>query len=490
MDDVISMNTSLERVKTESMTEHTSQLRFYNTESLRKDIFEPLEPGLVKLYTCGPTVYDYAHIGNFRAYLFEDVLRRYLKYKGYQVNQVMNITDVEDKIIREANQRGISIFEYVKPYRQAFFEDLDTLNIERADHYPNATDFIPKMVEIIQDLQQKGYTYEKDGSIYYKISNFKDYGRLSGIRPDQVKVGARIDADEYDKEDARDFVLWKAHRENEHAWDTPLGRGRPGWHIECSAMSMYYLGDQLDIHCGGEDNIFPHHENEIAQSEAHTGKKFVNYWLHCRHLLVEGEKMSKSKGNFFTLRDLLAKGFHPMTIRYFIATSHYRTPVNLTMEALHAAHSAWSRIMDFRARVKEWIDKDEAASPSPQVDESLSTMLSRFEKHMDDDLDTPRAVAALFDFIRDSNKLFDQTAIPQAQAQKVLQALDQIDSVFGIVQEEDEGMLDHEIERLIEERQQARKQRDFTTADAIRDQLAAQGILLEDRPDGVRWKRR
>ncbi len=473
------------------MAQTTNNLKFYNTETNKKEPFETIEPGVVRMYTCGPTVYDYAHIGNFRAYLFEDILRRYLKYRGYKVNHVMNITDVEDKIIREAGNRNVSIYDYVQPYSSAFFEDLDTLNIERAEHYPHATDFIPQMVDIVKTLKEKGYTYEKNGSIYYKIMNFENYGRLSGITPDSVKVGARIDSDEYEKDDARDFVLWKAKKEGEHFWETEIGEGRPGWHLECSCMSMYYLGEELDIHCGGEDNIFPHHENEIAQSEAVTGKRFVRYWLHCRHLLVEGEKMSKSKGNFFTLRDLLAKDFHPMAIRFFIISSHYRTPVNLTMEALQGAFSGWQRIMDFYDRLKALSQSD--ANENTQIiqtlDEELKKCVKKFEMYMDDDLDSPRAVAALFDFIREANKILDSQPVPSQQAKTVLSTLKQIDSVLGIIKEE-ESNLDREIEDLIQQRQQARKRKDFATADAIRDRLSQQGIILEDTPEGVRWKKR
>lgn len=470
------------------MTEK-STLHFFNTESKSKEPFISIEEGHARMYTCGPTVYNYAHIGNFRAYLFEDLLRRHLKFKGYRVTQVMNLTDVEDKIIRRSAEEGKSIFDYTQPYINAFFEDLDTLNIERAEHYPRATDHVPEMLEIIKTLQQKGVTYEKEGSIYYRIADFPEYGKLSGIRPDEVKVGARIDADEYEKEDARDFVLWKSHRPGEHKWDTELGEGRPGWHIECSAMAMKYLGRHFDIHTGGEDNIFPHHENEIAQSEGATGEKFVNYWLHCRHLLVDGEKMSKSKGNFYTLRDLIAQGHHPLALRYFIISSHYRSPLNLTQESLQAAHSAWSRILDFRTRVDEIMQKPDSGSDSPEMVNLLQHCLTHFEQHMDDDLDSPRALASFFDFIRDANKLLDHFTISHIQAQKVSDTLQRLDSVLGVMKEED-ALLDIEIERLIQERQDARKQRDFARSDAIRDELAAQGIILEDTRDGVRWKRR
>ncbi|MBN2326762.1 MAG: cysteine--tRNA ligase [Candidatus Omnitrophica bacterium] len=466
-----------------------SGIYFYNTETNRKEEFVSIEPDHVRMYTCGPTVYDFAHIGNYRAYLFEDVLRRYLKYRGYKVTHVMNLTDVEDKIIRKSQEQNCTIFDVTKTYEAAFFEDLDSLCIERAEHYPKATDHVPEMIDLIKKLQEKGMTYEKDGSIYYRVNMFKDYGRLSGNRPETVQAGARIDADEYEKEEATDFVLWKSRKEGEHFWQTELGEGRPGWHIECSAMAMKLLGSHFDIHCGGEDNIFPHHENEIAQSEGATGERYVNYWLHCRHLLVDGEKMSKSKGNFYTLRDLMNKGFHPMAIRFFIVASHYRTPVNLTMEGLHAAHASWSRIMDFHGRLKEIMQNDAEGRRSDNLDEERTQCLQRFKEHMDDDLDAPRAVAAVFDFIREANKIMDEGPIAKIQAQEILEALSQIDSVLGVIVEE-EFILDEEIERLIQERHEARKNKEFAKADAIRDQLTEQGIILEDTRDGVRWKRR
>ncbi|MBI1390162.1 MAG: cysteine--tRNA ligase [bacterium] len=464
-------------------------LHFHNTENNRKEPFKPLVEGKAGLYTCGPTVYDYAHIGNFRAYLFEDVLRRYLEFRGYEVNHVMNLTDVEDKIIRRARETGKTIYECTAPYIDAFFEDLDTLNIKRANQYPRATEHIEEMLSMIRTLRDKGFTYEKDGSIYFRIREFKEYGRLSGVRPEDVLSGARIDSDEYEKDDARDFVLWKAKKEGEHFWETEFGEGRPGWHLECSAMSIKYLGEQFDIHCGGEDNIFPHHENEIAQSEGCSGKKFVNYWLHCRHLLVDGEKMSKSKGNFFTLRSLLDKGFHPMAIRFFIISNHYRSPLNLTMDSLQAAHSAWSRIMDFRQRVKERIASNVEAPKQIDLQREMDACLTRFIEHMDDDLDTPRASSALFDFIRDANKIFDSEAVGSKQAQEALELLDRVDETFGVMKE-DEALLDDEVDQLIQERQDARKNRNFARADEIRDLLAGKGIILEDTREGVRWKRR
>jgi len=463
-------------------------LVFTNTMSGKKEPFEPLNPPKVGLYTCGPTVYDYAHIGNFRTYMFEDILRRYLVYRGYDVFQVMNLTDVEDKIIRAAKSKGISIHEYTEPYTEAFFEDLDTLRIQRAEVYPKATEHIAEMVDLVKRLRDRGYTYESDGSIYYRISNFARYGALSGITPDTVKVGARIDQDEYEKEDARDFVLWKGRKEDEHYWETELGQGRPGWHIECSAMSSKYLGETFDIHCGGEDNIFPHHENEIAQSEGASGKQFVRYWLHSRHLMVEGEKMSKSKGNFYTLRDLVAKGHHPLAIRYFLLSGYYRVQLNLTEQGLHAAHRAWRRLMDFRRRLREIIEQGPEGSLSEPARDAAARAIKGFERHLDDDLDTPQALAVVFDFVRDSNRYLDGGSATQTDARHLLDVLEKIDTVLGVLEEHETG-IDAEIEELIQKRQEARRQRDFATADAIRDQLAARGIMLEDTKDGVRWKR-
>ena len=377
-------------------------IRFYNTMTRRKEDFLPADAPKVGMYTCGPTVYNYAHIGNFRAYVFEDILRRWLLFRGYEVQQVMNITDVEDKIIRDSSAQGIDIYSFTEQYTRAFFEDLDTLRIQRAEQYPKATDHIQEMVSIISTQVEKGHTYEKDGSIYFRLSSFPEYGKLSGIRQDEVKVGARVDADEYEKEDARDFVLWKANKGESAYWDTQFGRGRPGWHIECSAMSTKYLGDSFDIHTGGEDNIFPHHENEIAQSEAATGKQFVKYWMHCRYLLVDGEKMSKSKGNFFTLRDLVDKGENPVAIRYLLASGHYRSPLNFTFDGLKASNSAVQRLKDCFLRLSERAGETQPDGPPPEV---VTNADGQFCSAMDDDLDVPNALAAVFEMVRQVNQM-------------------------------------------------------------------------------------
>lgn len=455
--------------------------------SRQKEDFEPLQYPKVGMYTCGPTVYNYAHIGNFRAYVFEDILRRWLKYRGYQVVQVMNITDVEDKIIRDSTAQGVDIYTFTEQYTKAFFEDLDSLRIERAEHYPKATDHIPEMIEIIKNLIAKGHTYERDGSLYFRLSTFPQYGKLSGIRPDEVMSGARVDADEYEKDDARDFVLWKANKGESACWDTELGRGRPGWHIECSAMSMKFLGESFDIHTGGEDNVFPHHENEIAQSEAATGEPFAKYWMHCRYLLVDGEKMSKSKGNFFTLRDLLEKGHNPAAIRYLLASGHYRSPLNFTFDGLKGSDAAVQRLKDCVLRLSE------VATDGSAADDSFAPLQSaqeRFETAMDDDLDVPNALAAVFDFVRYANQAIDDRSLTPAEATASLDFMKAVDSIFNVMDMGKQETLDEDIQRLIEERQAARKSRDFAKADAIRDQLAEMGIVLEDTPQGIRWKRR
>ncbi|HNT35067.1 MAG TPA: cysteine--tRNA ligase [bacterium] len=462
-------------------------LRFYSTMSRRKEDFIPLEFPKVGMYTCGPTVYNFAHIGNFRAYVFEDILRRWLKHRGYQVTQVMNITDVEDKIIRDSTVQGVDIYTFTAKYTEAFFEDLDALRIERAEFYPKATDHIPEMIAIIKTLIEKGHTYERDGSLYFRLSTFSQYGKLSGVRPDEVLSGARVDADEYEKDDARDFVLWKANKGESAWWDTELGRGRPGWHIECSAMSMKYLGESFDIHTGGEDNVFPHHENEIAQSEAATGRPFAKYWMHCRYLLVDGEKMSKSKGNFFTLRDLLAKGHDPAAIRYLLASGHYRSPLNFTFDGLRAAESSVHRLKDCVLRLTEVASN---AAGTGHVFPMAQEAEKRFSDAMDDDLDMPNALAAVFDFVRAVNQAIDDRSLTPQDATASLEFLKTADSIMNVMDIGNDEILDQDIQRLIDERQAARKRRDFAGADAIRDQLAAMGIVLEDTPQGVRWKRR
>lgn len=488
-------------------------VQFFNTLSRELEEFKPMEEGRVSLYTCGPTVHDFAHIGNFRTYVFEDLLRRYLKYRGYQVKQVMNLTDVEDKIIRKAQAAGVNFKEYTAPYIQAFFEDLKTLNIEPAEHYPRATEFVDGMVEMIRDLLRKGIAYRsEDGSIYYNIAKFPGYGKLAGIEVDELVSGARVAQDEYEKDRACDFALWKAWDEGDgHVfWDQypDLGKGRPGWHIECSAMSRAYLGDSFDIHCGGVDNIFPHHQNEIAQSEAFSGKTFVKYWLHSEHLQVESAKMSKSLGNFITLRDLLqaegnssGKAYDPAVIRYALLSVHYRSRLNFKYDGLQQAASALERICDFIRRCQEQpvavgaavkVTSTAAAggggaAPS-ELEQWTQEARQAFRAEMDKDLRIGEALSVLFSYITRVNAFLDQGPAP---AQICADLFFELDQVLGLnlKQRIQTGPLDEEIEKLIEERQAARKARNFARSDEIRNQLAAAGIILEDTPAGVRWKR-
>ncbi len=462
-------------------------LRFYNTLSRKKEAFIPIKEGEVSIYTCGPTVYDYAHLGNFRAYVFEDILRRYLIYKDYKVVQVQNITDVDDKTIKGSKDKGVSLRDYTEKYKMAFFEDLATLNIGKAEHYPRATDHIPEMVDIVKALLDKGLAYVgQDNSIYYAVSKFKDYGALSGVDLTQAKPGARVHSDEYGKDEARDFALWKAwdFEDGEVAWKTDIGKGRPGWHLECSAMSMKYLGETFDIHAGGVDLVFPHHENEIAQSVGATGKPFVRYWLHNEHLLVENQKMSKSLGNFYTLRGLLEKGHDPMAIRYLLLSSHYRQKLNFTWKRLEDAARTVKRLQDFARK----LDKMDPGGPySKEFQGKVHGARDAFISFMDDDLNTPRALAAIFDLIHETNREVEKGSISKENLGEVREILIDIDRVLGILGDRDEGDLADEIEDMIRERDQARIRKDFTTADRIRDELAKRGIILEDTPQGPRW---
>jgi len=458
---------------------------FFNTLSRRKDNFEPAGDGTVKMYTCGPTVYDYAHIGNFRTYLFEDVLRRYLKLRGYNVIQVMNITDVDDKTINGAAEKGVTLDEYTAPYIEAFFEDLDTLKIERAEHYPRATQHIPEMVDLILKLIEKKYAYERDDSIYFSISRFSPYGKLSGVDLTDTVAGVRMEADEYEKDDVRDFALWKGQKEGEPSWSTKLGDGRPGWHIECSAMSMKYLGDSFDIHCGGVDNIFPHHENEIAQSEAVTGNSFVGYWLHSEHLVVEGQKMSKSLGNQYTLRDLLEEGYQPDVIRYLLVSGHYRGRLNFTADGLHQAKESVGRLNDFYGRV---LESKTTGDQRDEAGEIAVTASKAFFEALDDDLNTAKALGVIFDFLRSVNSIMDRSLLSEKEKNLVLGVLGDFNRVFDVL-ELKKGELDEEIQQRIEDREEARRAGRYEEADQIRGELIEKGIMLEDTKDGTRWKR-
>jgi cysteinyl-tRNA synthetase len=460
-------------------------MRLHNTMTGRVEEFKPIDVGHVRMYTCGPTVHDYAHIGNFRTFLFEDLLRRVLLQQGYRVTQVMNLTDVEDRIIKKAAEHGQTIDEFTEKYVEAFFEDLDTLRIERAEHYPRATEHIFEMVSLIDLLNEKGHTYITDGSTYFRIATFPRYGELAHLDHAGLKAGARVDVDDYGKDDPRDFVLWKARKPGEQSWETPLGIGRPGWHIECSAMSMKYLGESFDIHTGGVDNIFPHHENEIAQSEAATGKPFVRYWLHAQHLQdAVGEKMSKRLKNFTTLRDLVAEGYQPRAIRYALLTgAHYRSPLAFSPELLKAADSAIKRLDEFAVRL----------GPIPESSSLLvgeaphSDVRKRWDDALRDDLNLPAAVGHLFEFIKAFNTRLESgkaTLEERADAMAMLRHANRILDVIEFPE-----VVDAEVEQLIAERQAARDRRDFTRADEIRQRLLGMGIQLDDTKDGTRWKR-
>jgi cysteinyl-tRNA synthetase len=462
-------------------------LRFHNTLSRAIEEFVPITPGRAGLYTCGPTVYDYAHIGNFRTYLWEDLLRRHLEFRGHEVRQVMNLTDVDDKTIAGAVRCGTSLDDYTQCYIDAFFKDLDTLGIQRAAEYPRATRHVPQMVALVERLRAGGHLYDSKGSIYFRIDTFPAYGRLSGLDPDSAAAGqARIDADEYDKDNPRDFAVWKERKGDEPSWNTALGEGRPGWHLECSVMSMQYLGETIDIHTGGVDNIFPHHENEIAQSEAATGRPFVRYWLHAAHLIVDGEKMSKSRGNFFTLRNLLDRGHQPRPIRYLLLSAHYRKQLNFTFEGLAQAVASLSRLDDLVDR----LTRERLAEGAPgALAAAAGAAGERFLEAMDADLNTAGALGHLFDLVREANTALDAGAANATDAAAVRATLARFEAIFGL-RLGPQRSLEAAIEEVIARRQTARAARDFKEADRLRDELAGQGIVLEDTPHGVRWKRR
>jgi cysteinyl-tRNA synthetase len=464
-------------------------LRFFNTLSRQIEEFHPLEEGKVRMYICGPTVWNFAHIGNFRTFVFGDVLRRYLKFKGYEVTHVFNLTDIDDRIINEANARNISINEFTAPYIKYFWEDFDALGNERPEVTPRATHHVAEMIEIIAKLLENGHAYESEGSIYYRITAFPEYGKLSKISFSGNKAGGseRIDTDKYDKEDARDFALWKLVGEDEEpGWDAPFGRGRPGWHIECSAMAMKYLGETFDLHAGGMDLQFPHHENEIAQSEGATGKLFAKYWLHSEFLKIDDVTMSKSKGNFFTFRDLREQGYSALAIRYLLLSVPTRKQLNFTFEGLQGAESTVERLRNFRQLVTE----AKAAEVSDlKVSESVAKALTAFEEAMDDDFNTAAALASIHDLVREINTVMAGDGLLSEDREAVLDAIVKFNSVLGIFGEAEGGSLDAEIEALVEGRQEARRQRNFARSDEIRDLLAERGIVLEDTKDGVRWRR-
>jgi len=461
-------------------------LKVFNTMSRKK---EAIRHKNLNLYTCGPTVYDYAHIGNMRAYLFYDLLKRYLTFKGVKVKHVMNLTDVEDKIIRDSRKKGMPWKEFTEQYAKAFFEDLATLRITPADVYPRATEHISDMVDVITKLMLRGYAYRgEDGSVYFSIKKFRHYGKLSRTKIKKLKTGARVKQDEYTKENAADFALWKKYDEEDGDvfWITPLGKGRPGWHIECSVMSAKYL-KTVDMHGGGIDLVFPHHENEIAQYEAASGKKFVKYWVHCNHLYAEGRKMSKSLGNFFTLRDIVQKGVDPVAFRYLCFSTHYRSQLNFTLQSVEDAKQTVDSINDFVSRIA-WLKDEVKAKPNHSLHVLIKRTRERFARAMDDDLNTPAALAAVFDLIKGTNKAIDRNRADKKSLAAIYQFTTGIDRIFDVLKKHDMEITEEE-EGLIEKREELRKQKRFEEADVIRAALKEKGVILEDTPHGVRWKR-
>ncbi len=471
------------------------EIRFFNSLGRRSETFRPLEPGKVRLYTCGPTVYSHVHIGNHRTFLFEDLLRRSLLFLGYEVDHVMNLTDVDDKTIRGAAERGVGLDEFTAEYVESFFADLDTLHLQRAERYPRATEHIPEMIELTEKLLRNGHAYvAEDGSVFFRIASDEDYGRLSGVDPEKVRRGERVANDEYGKEDVRDFVLWKAAKDGEPAWDSPWGPGRPGWHVECSAMGMKYLGESFDIHCGGVDNMFPHHENEIAQSESATGQTFVHTWLHSEHLIVDGAKMSKSLGNQYTLEDLLEMEADPRALRYLFVSTHYRQKLNFTFESLKAAGAALRRVDEMRFRLESCEDSGEG---SPEMAAAAEELVEGFAAALAEDLNISVALSAVFLFVKKVNKAVEEGAIGRGGRQLLLDALARVNSVLGVLDPAEwrrdtagKGPSDEEIEQRLAERREARAKRDFATSDRIRDELLEAGVVIEDTPhQGTRWRR-
>jgi cysteinyl-tRNA synthetase len=481
------------------MGARNNAVHLHNTLTNRLEPLEPIHKGEVRIYTCGPTVYDYAHIGNFRTFVFQDILRRFLQSREYRVLQVMNLTDVDDRIIQKAAAAGVSIREYTEKYVRAFLEDMDALHLEPPEEMVRATDHIEDMVALIERLQKKGFTYNSEGSIYYKISKFPHYGELSHIDLAGMQTGVRVDVDQYEKENARDFALWKAPKAGEHFWETALGPGRPGWHIECSAMAMKYLGDTLDIHTGGVDLTFPHHENEIAQSEAATGHPFVRLWLHAEHLIINGEKMSKSLGNFYTLRDLFAKNKKPSTIRFLLLSVPYRRQLNFTADSLKQAESSVIRLRNFVSRLKS---EQFSGGSSATMRKRAEKAEADFDAGLADDLNTAQALAAVFDLVRDVNTTMDQREFLQQDAPRILASMEKFDRVLSVLVDDDDEKLRKlgfgsgqqrmsvaQIETLVKERMEAKQRRDFQRSDQIRQQLAESGIIVDDTRDGsVRWK--
>ncbi|MHC5079436.1 MAG: cysteine--tRNA ligase [Planctomycetota bacterium] len=461
-------------------------LHLYNTLTRKREPFTPLKPGRVSIYTCGPTIYGPPQIGNLRAFVFYDILVRTLETSGLQVDHVMNVTDVDDKTIRTSREKGMSLKAFTEEIAEDFFRQLKALRCRPASHYPRATESIPEMVSLIETLREKGHTYEMGGSTYFRVESFSGYGKLSGFDIKELKAGARVDADEYEKEGASDFALWKGWQEEdgEVYWETALGKGRPGWHIECSAMALKHLGETLDIHGGGSDLIFPHHENEIAQSEAATGKPFVRYWLHNGWLLSEGKKMSKSLKNYYVLSDIEARGYTGVDLRYFFLTNQYRQQFNFTWKGMAGAAAALARIRDFFTRLSE----AEGEADLPQVEASVAKALGHYREAMDDDLNTAEALGAVHSLMTEVNRLGGAESLSRSDAARVRTALLDMDRVLALLPQEGEA-IPEEIQALARERLEARTRGDYTRADALRDQIKALGYVLEDTPKGPRLKK-
>lgn len=473
---------------------HSIPLKLYNTATRQKEVLKPLKDNRVTLYTCGPTVYNYAHIGNFRTYLFEDLLRRTIQFFGIQVTQVMNLTDVDDKTIKGAIANGVTLNAFTQQFKDAFFEDLKILNIQPAEHYPAATDYIDAMIEMIQVLLKKGFAYQGgDGSVYYAINKFPRYGCLSHLHLDELQAGAsqRVAADEYEKDHIADFVLWKAYdpeRDGQIYWESPFGKGRPGWHLECSAMAIQLLGQTIDIHVGGVDNMFPHHENEIAQSEAFSGKPFSKVWMHAEHLVVDGRKMSKSLGNFFLLRDLINKGYTGQQIRYLLLQTHYKTQLNFTVNGLNAAKESLQRLNGFIQRLLT-IDAKVTHS-ADKVQPLLEQTLISFTEALSDDLNISVALAAIFDMVRDVNALYDANKISGAEAKQVIDLLQRFNAVLGVlVFEKQCETIPEELQDALKRRNQARKDKNWALADELRDFITSKGYTIEDTATGIHLKK-
>ena len=465
-------------------------IKFFNTMDRKLEEFKPIHPNEARMYTCGPTVYNFAHIGNFRAYMFEDLLRRTLKYFGYKVTQVMNLTDVDDKTIRDSQAAGMSLNDFTAQYKKSFFEDLETLNIEPAEVYPAATDHINEMIALIEVLIDKGYAYQSDDKcVYFSIAKFPEYGKLAKIDLENQRSGVRIKNDEYAKDSVADFALWKAWDENDGDvhWESPWGKGRPGWHIECSAMAMRYLGKTFDIHTGGIDNMFPHHEDEIAQSEAANGCTYVNYWLHCAHLMVEGDKMSKSAGNFYTLRECVEKGYSGKEIRWVLLGAHYRKKLNFTFAACDQARTALNKFSELFARLKDISTEGDDS----EAKEIVLKAKHAFDKGLADDLNISEALAAVFGLQSDANKLLNAKSLSKSGAELILEQYRKFDEVFALFEVDTEKKDDvpAEVMEMAEKRCAARASKDWATADAMRDQLKELGWVVEDSADGFKVKR-